>query len=72
MGLYKNVLHQSGTTIPKWFPEVLGVWISSLNGCDCCVQHHFGGLKRLLGDDARAAAIHAAIMARDPDDWGHR
>jgi len=65
MAIYKYVLHHSGNTIPKWFLETLGVWVSSLNDCDYCVQHHFGGLKRLLNDDARSDAIFAAVRARD-------
>ena len=67
MVLYKNVLHHSANTLEKWFLEVLGVWVSALNGCDYCVQHHFAGLRRLLGDDARADAIRAAIEVRDID-----
>ena len=66
MAIYKNVLHHSGNTIPKWFLEVLGVWVSSLNDCNYCVEHHFAGLKRLLGDDARADAIRASITERNP------
>ncbi|KMW56824.1 alkylhydroperoxidase AhpD family core domain protein [Candidatus Rhodobacter oscarellae] len=65
MAIYKYVLHHSGNTIPKWFLECLGVWVSALNGCDYCVEHHFGGMRRLVGDDARADAIRAAIEARD-------
>ena len=65
MAIYKYVLHHSGNTIPKWFLEVLGVWVSRLNGCDYCVQHHFAGMKRLLQDDPRADAIGAAIEALD-------
>ena len=65
MAIYKNVLHHSGNTIPKWFLEVLGVWVSSLNRCAYSVDHHFAGLRRLLDDDKRAAAIRAAIEARD-------
>ncbi len=61
MKLYKNVLHHSGNTIPKWFLEVLGVYVSQLNACGYCVQHHFAGLKRLLDDDARAEAIREAL-----------
>jgi len=67
MALYKNVLHHSGNALPKWFLEVLGVWVSALNGCDYCVEHHFAGLQRLLQDDARAEAIRSAIAARDID-----
>ncbi|UWS78456.1 peroxidase-related enzyme [Phaeobacter sp. G2] len=66
MALYKNVLHHTGNRIPKWFLEVLGVWVSSLNNCDYCVEHHFAGLQRLLADADRGLAIRAAIEARDP------
>ncbi|MEP1208231.1 MAG: peroxidase-related enzyme [Rhizobiaceae bacterium] len=65
MAIYKYVLHHSGNTIDKWFLETLGVWVSSLNECTYCVEHHFAGLKRLLGDDERADALRAAIESRD-------
>ncbi|WP_299886987.1 carboxymuconolactone decarboxylase family protein [uncultured Ruegeria sp.] len=68
MAIYKNVLHHSGNQIPKWFLEVLGVWVSSLNRCGYCVEHHFNGLQRLLGDAARGEAIRAAIEAGRPED----
>ncbi|KIC34475.1 carboxymuconolactone decarboxylase family protein [Leisingera sp. ANG-S5] len=67
MALYKNVLHHTGNKIPKWFLEVLGVWVSSLNDCAYCVEHHFAGLQRLLGDTERGLAIRAAIEAREPE-----
>ena len=67
MAIYKYVLHHSGNTVPKWFLEVLGVWVSQLNACDYCVQHHFAGMKRLLQDDAKADAIGAAIAAQNID-----
>nr|WP_321252218.1 peroxidase-related enzyme [uncultured Ruegeria sp.] len=67
MAIYKNVLHHSGNQIPKWFLEVLGVWVSSLNRCGYCVEHHFNGLQRLLGDTVRGDAIRAAIEARGPE-----
>ena len=63
MTVYKYVLHHRDNTIPKWFLEVLGVWVSALNSCGYCVEHHFAGMKRLLRDDARADAIRAAIEA---------
>lgn len=65
MTIYKNVLHHSANTIPKWFLEAIGVWVSSLNDCAYCVEHHYGGMKRLIGDDAKSGAIRAAIEARD-------
>ena len=65
MSIYKHVLHHSNNTVPKWFLEVLGVWVSTLNSCGYCVDHHFGGLKRLLGDNSKADAIKAGIDKRD-------
>ncbi|KAA3623134.1 MAG: alkylhydroperoxidase [Bacteroidetes bacterium] len=65
MVLYKNVLHHSNNTIPKWFLETIGVYVSMLNHCDYCVEHHFSGLKRLLDDAERRAAIRAGLEKND-------
>lgn len=64
MTLYKYVLHHSRNTVPKWFLETLGVWVSSLNDCSYCVDHHLSGLKRLIGDE-KGMAIGRAIVSRD-------
>ena len=61
MAIYKYVLHHRENTIDKWFLETLGVWVSALNKCNYCVEHHFAGLKRLLGDDEKSAQIRRAI-----------
>lgn len=61
MALYKNVLHHTANKQPKWFLETIGVWVSHLNRCGYCVDHHFSGLRRLLNDDKRADAIRLAI-----------
>ncbi len=63
MLLYKNCIHHASNTVPKWYLEVLGVWVSLLNGCDYCVEHHFAGLRRLLRDDTHADEIRAALEA---------
>ncbi|MCP5083907.1 MAG: peroxidase-related enzyme [Alphaproteobacteria bacterium] len=63
MAIYKNVLHHASNKVPKWFLETLGVWVSMLNKCDYCVEHHFAGLKRLLDGDPKADAIRAALEA---------
>lgn len=65
MALYKHVLHHSANTVPKWFLETVGVWVSLLNECHYCVAHHFAGLRRLLNDDARATALRDAMEQRD-------
>jgi len=68
MTLYKYVLHHSANQVPKWQLELLGVYVSHLNGCAYCVEHHFAGMKRLLKDDARADMIRAAIEDCTPED----
>lgn len=64
MTLYKNVLHHQSNTLPKWYLEAVGTYVSMLNECEYCVQHHFHGLKKLLNDDERADAIFAALQSR--------
>jgi uncharacterized peroxidase-related enzyme len=65
MALYKNVLHHTGNRLPTWLLETIGVYVSLLNRCDYCVEHHFAGLRRLLADDDRATSIRAAIDTGD-------
>ncbi len=65
MALYKNVLHHTGNSTPKSFLETIGVWVSLLNQCDYCVEHHFSGLQRLLDEPDRGNAIRAAFESRD-------
>ena len=67
MAIYKATIHHSGNALPKWVLETIGVWVSSLNACAYCVEHHFAGLRRLLADDERADAIRSAIEARTPE-----
>ncbi len=61
MALYKNVLHNTNNTLPKWYLETIGVYVSYLNACSYCVDHHFTGLKRLLKDDEKSNKIFQGI-----------
>jgi uncharacterized peroxidase-related enzyme len=61
MALYKSVLHHSGNKLPRWLLETIGVYVSLLNGCTYCVDHHFAGLSRLLKDDDRSQRIRHAL-----------
>jgi len=61
MTLYKSVLHNSNNTLPKWYLESIGVYVSYLNKCDYCVTHHLAGLRRLLADDTKTDAFMAAV-----------
>lgn len=61
MAIYKYVLHHTNNTVPKWFLETIGVWVSLLNKCNYCVDHHFSGLARLVDDDAKSTDIWKAL-----------
>ena len=61
MALYKNVLHHHGNQLPKWLLETIGIYVSLLNGCSYCVEHHFAGLRRILRDELRSDAIRSAL-----------
>jgi len=69
MSLYKNVLHNSNNTLPKWYLESIGVYVSFLNQCDYCVSHHFEGLKRLLNDDNKAFDFMEAVKNDSLEDY---
>ncbi|MGJ8647137.1 MAG: carboxymuconolactone decarboxylase family protein [Marinomonas colpomeniae] len=66
MAIYKNVIHHSGNKIDKWLLEACGVYVSHLNGCHYCFEHHFAGMKRLLKDDERSEKIKEAISHDEP------
>lgn len=68
LSLYKNILHHHGNKLEKWFLETIGVYVSMLNNCGYCVDHHFTGLKRLLGDDDFSQKIYLALARRSPAD----
>ena len=62
MALYKNVLHNSSNTLPTWYLETIGVYVSKLNACSYCVEHHYEGLKRLIDNEERSTEILNAIL----------
>ena len=65
MRLYKNVLHHNANQLPKSQLEALGVFVSMLNQCDYCVEHHYQGYRRLINDDQRAEKILSAMRTGD-------
>ena len=66
MALYKCVLHHPRNSLDKSYLETIGVFVSLLNDCTYCVEHHFAGLRRLLRDDDRASRIRAALQDATP------
>ena len=66
MTLYKYVLHHSANTLAKSYLETIGVYVSILNNCEYCIEHHAAGLSRLLQDEARASEIRRALEENAP------
>ena len=66
MTLYKSVLHHTENTLPKYYLETIGIYVSQLNECSYCVQHHFEGLNRLVGSD-KARHILQALQVQQPE-----
>ena len=62
MTLYKNILHNSNNTLPKWYLEAIGVYVSYLNHCDYCFEHHFAGFKRFYENDAESEKFKEAVI----------
>ena len=58
---------QSPSKAAQSLLETLGVYVSMLNKCDYCVDHHFAGLKRLLNDDERVQKVRQHIF--DPFEY---
>ncbi len=46
MAFYRAALGHSNNTSPLWLMEAVGVYVSALNGCNYCINHHshFGEL----------------------------
>lgn len=61
MALYKNVIHNSNNTLPKWYLEVIGIYVSFINNCDYCVAHHFAGLQRLWENQKKSENFMIAM-----------
>lgn len=68
MTLYKYVLHHPRNTLPKAYLEAIGVYVSSLNKCAYCVDHHFAGMARLLDNAARSDVIREALLNQQPEE----
>ena len=66
MTLYKNVLHHANNELPKWFLESIGVYVSWLNRCDYCVQHHTIGMTKEL-TESESQQVLKALKSDQPE-----
>jgi uncharacterized peroxidase-related enzyme len=64
--LYRAALHDDANTLPMWLQETISSYVSILNRCDYSLANHWANARHLIGDDARADQIRAALDARAP------
>lgn len=65
--LYRACLHDDGNSIPQWFQEVIGSYVSMLNDCAYSYANHWTNAKHLIGDGGRADRIERALKDRQPE-----
>lgn len=66
MMLYKATLHHARNSLPVWLLECVGVYVSRLNHCAYCDQHHTAGLFRLIDGESQARALDKALSRTLP------
>ncbi|MEM6943267.1 MAG: peroxidase-related enzyme [Pseudomonadota bacterium] len=66
--LYRAALHDDANTLPMWLQETISSYVSILNDCPYSLANHWKNARHLIGDDARADRIEAALTARRPED----
>ena len=64
--LYRAALHDDANTLPVWLQETISSYVSVLNKSAYSYANHWANARHLIGDDARADAIEAALQRRDP------
>lgn len=66
--LYRAALHDDANTLPTWLQETISSYVSILNDCPYSLANHWANARHLIGDDARADIIEAALQAHRPAD----
>lgn len=66
--LYRAALHDDTNTLPMWLQETISSYVSVLNRCDYSYANHWANARHLMGDEAKADAVEAALSARTPED----
>ncbi len=65
--IYKNVLHHRDNRLPKWYLETIGLYVSLINNCSYCAEHHFEGIIRLLNNKDLCNRLKTSLMKRTPE-----
>jgi len=68
MAFFRVVKGHSANVLPLWFLEAVGVYVSGLNECEYCIDHHsqFGGLA-FDGTEKEWSKITEALLKERPE-----
>ncbi len=61
MHLYKSVLHHTENTLPKYYLELIGCYVSHINACDYCFIHHKEGVRKNMTGDGNLEELITSI-----------
>lgn len=69
VAFYRSVIGHSANTLPLWYLEAIGVYVSTLNQCAYCIEHHshFGSLA-YDGNAEKWEAIVSALSQDRPEE----
>jgi uncharacterized peroxidase-related enzyme len=69
MALYRSIIGHAANELPLWFLEAIGVYVSALNQCRYCIDHHshFGG-RAYPGTNEEWNGITTALVDGQPAD----
>ncbi len=67
VALYRACLHDEANTLEMWFQEVISSYVSTLNNCAYSYANHWANARHLIGDDARADRVEAALRGGTPE-----
>ena len=67
MKLYKSVLHDKKNTIPLWFQETIGSYVSMINNCNYSFENHWKNAVFLINDKEKSEEIRLALENNKPE-----
>ena len=69
MKLYKSVLHDKKNTIPLWFQETIGSYVSMINNCNYSFENHWKNAVFLINDKEKSEEIRLALENNKPENY---
>ena len=67
MAFYRATLYHSANTLPLWFLEAIGIYVSYLNDCSYCISHHTLFGRQAIDDKQRWEEIVSSLISGNPE-----